>query len=434
MSEESRYFRRGLGNRDAVIGTLHADYHSGLIEFLRANGHRLQHGDTTLHLAREFGFCYGVDRAVAYAYETRERFPNRRTWLVGEIIHNPGVNRRLGEMGVRFLPAAGTVPDHLAEVQAGDVVVIPAFGVPYADFTRLRERGCVLVDTTCGSVLTVWKSVEKFARSGITAIIHGKYDHEETRATCSQVTRHPGAHFLVVRDRVEAEEVCAFLEGSLNRAAFLARFARAASPGFDPDLHLERIGCANQTTMLSSESLEIAGLLRAAMVLRHGEKAAAERVYSFDTICSATQERQDAVLELVAGGCGLMVVIGGFNSSNTNHLVEIASATTRTYHIEDAANLVSPRWIRHQPRGERSPLVEEGWLPAGPLIIGVTAGASTPDSEIGASIERLLRFRGMPEAAVGEVAMEGRRIAESRRLRERERTPPKGPPKGTDPR
>jgi 4-hydroxy-3-methylbut-2-enyl diphosphate reductase len=431
MSEEARYFRRGLGNREAVVGILHADYHSGLVEFLRANGHRFHHGDTTLRLAREFGFCYGVDRAVEYAYETRERFPDRRTWLVGEIIHNPGVNRRLEEMGVRFLPASATVPDHLAEVGADDVVIIPAFGVPHDDFTRLRERGCILVDTTCGSVLTVWKSVEKYARSGVTAIIHGKYDHEETRATCSQVTCHPGAHFLVVRDRSEAEEVCAFLEGRLDRAAFLERFAQAASPGFDPDVHLERIGCANQTTMLSSESLEIAGLLRAAVARRHGETAAAARVRSFDTICSATQERQDAVLELVAGGCGLMVVIGGFNSSNTNHLVEIASASTRTYHIEDAANLVSERWIRHKPLGERSPLVEEGWLPVGPLTIGVTAGASTPDSEIGASIERLLRFRGTPEEALAEAATEGRRIAEERRRRELERMRAKTDPAGS---
>lgn len=426
MSEETRYFRRGLGNRPAVVGVLHADYHSGLVEFLKANGHRFHHGDTTLRLAREFGFCYGVDRAVEYAYEARERFPRRRTWLVGEIIHNPGVNRRLLEMGILFLPPIGSVPDHLAEVEPDDVVIIPAFGVPHAEFARLRAIGCILVDTTCGSVLTVWKSVEKYARSGITAVIHGKYDHEETRSTCSQVSRHPGAHFLVVRDRVEAESVGAFIERSLDRAAFLKHFARAASPGFDPDLHLERIGFANQTTMLSSESMEIAALLRAAMARRHGEAAAATRVHSLDTICSATQERQDAVLELVAGGCGLMIVIGGFNSSNTNHLVEIASAATRTFHIEDAANLVSTRWIRHKPRGERAPLVEEGWLPDGLLTVGITAGASTPDSEIGASIERLLRFRGVPAETLAEAAAEGGRIAEERRRRERERTQSNG--------
>jgi len=417
---EERYFRRGLGHREQVDGLLHADYHSGLVEFLKANGYRYDHGDTSVRLAREFGFCYGVDRAVEYAYEARDRFPDRTLWLTGEIIHNPGVNRKLRQMGIGFLPAGGSIPEVLAGVDAEDVVILPAFGVTRELFDALRERGAILVDTTCGSVLTVWKSVERFARAGVTSIIHGKLAHEETRATCSQVSRHEGAHWLVVRDREEAQSVCDFLDGRLSSQEFERIFAGKASPGFDPARHLERIGCANQTTMLSSESLEIAEMLRGAMERRFGGEGA-ERFHSFDTICSATQERQDAVLELIGSGCDLMIVIGGFNSSNTNHLVELAASSTRAYHIEDAANLVSPRWIRHKPRGGKSAVMTEGWLPDGPLVIGLTAGASTPNSEIGDSIARLFTFRGVPAAELEELAREGGRIAEERRARERAR-------------
>lgn len=417
--DEGRYFRRGLGHREQVVGILHGDYHSGLVEFIKANGYRIRHEDLTIRLAREFGFCYGVDRAVEYAYEARDRFPDRRIWLVGEIIHNPGVNRRLRAMGIEFLPPAGSVPDHLASVTAEDVVVIPAFGVPYSDFERLRALGAILVDTTCGSVLTVWKSVDRFAREGITAVIHGKVAHEETKATCSQVSRHPGAHWLVVRDRAEADHLVAFLEGRAPVEEFWRVFNGRTSSGFDPQRHLERIGCANQTTMLSSESLEIANLLADAVRRRHGEEAAATRVHSFDTICSATQERQDAVLELIGEGCDVMIVIGGFNSSNTNHLVEIASRSTRAWHIEDAANLVSAQWIRHKPRGETQAVMSEGWLPGGPVTVGVTAGASTPDSEIGRSIARILACRGVSDAQLDEMANQGNSIAEERREQER---------------
>jgi 4-hydroxy-3-methylbut-2-enyl diphosphate reductase len=329
-------------------------------------------------------------------------------------------------MGIRFLPAVAAGSDHLAPVGPDDVVIIPAFGVPHEDLSRLKERGSILVDTTCGSVLTVWKSVERFARGGITAIIHGKVDHEETRATCSQVTQHPGAHWLVVRDREEAASVCEFLEGRLARGEFLERFEGKFSSGFDPERDLGRLGCANQTTMLSSESLEIAELLRAAVARRDGGAAVA--FHSFDTICSATQERQDAVLELVGEGCDLMIVIGGFNSSNTNHLVEIASRRTVVRHIEDAANLISPRWIRHKPLGAFAPVMTESWLPDGPLRIGVTAGASTPDSEIGESIARLLSFRGVPAEELEALVRAGHEATAARRERERARiVPTEGP-------
>jgi 4-hydroxy-3-methylbut-2-en-1-yl diphosphate reductase len=412
---ETRYFRKGLGNKENVVDILQADYDSGVVEALKHNGHRLRLGNTELRLAREFGFCYGVDRAVEYAYETRDRFPDRKIWITGEIIHNPGVNRRLQTMGIEFLPPAGAARDRLNAVGAEDVVLIPAFGVEHDDFLRLTERGSILVDTTCGSVLTVWKSVEKYARNGITSVVHGKVEHEETRATCSQVRKYPEAHYLVVRDKEQTRTVCRFLEGDLSAARLLEELPGAASAGFDPERHLERIGLANQTTMLSTESLEIAQMLRVSMAKRHGEAAMPERFHSFDTICSATQDRQDAVNELIEEGCDLMLVIGGFNSSNTTLLVEIASRSTRTYHIEDADNLISAQWIRHQPLDETGAVMEEGWLPSGPLVICLTAGASTPNSEIGRSITRLLGFRGASEAELRELAAEGNRISASLR-------------------
>jgi len=409
--DQTRYFRKGLGNRANVEGILQADYHSGLVEYLRHTGHRLSYGTTELRLAREFGFCYGVDRAVEYAYETCDRFPDRRIWITGEIIHNPGVNRRLLEKGIRFLPPEEPGTDRLTLIAPEDVVLIPAFGVDHAASERLRERGAILVDTTCGSVLTVWKSVERYAREGVTAVVHGKVRHEETRATCSQVVKTPGAHYAVVRDKEEAGWLCGFLDGSLSGEELVLRLRGAHSEGFRPDLHLQKIGLANQTTMLSSDSFEIAEMLRRAMARRYGEQALPERFHNFDTICSATQDRQDAVLELIEQGVDLMIVVGGFNSSNTAHLVEISARKAPTYHIEDADNLVSETWIRHQPCGKPSPVMQEGWLPSRPLIIGLTAGASTPNSEIGRALARILEFRGVPDSLVEEWGVEGSRLA-----------------------
>ena len=391
---EPRYINRGLGLKRVVEPQLARDYHSPLVEKMRAAGYRLEAGPLTFKLAREFGFCYGVDRAIEYAYETREKFPERRIFITGEIIHNPGVNRRLAEMAIQFLDGRDGVA--AGDLRPDDVVLLPAFGVPLADMEALRARGVILVDTTCGSVLNVWKNVERFARAGHTALIHGKYAHEETRATASRACQYPGGQFLVVRDMEEAEAVCAYIEHGGDRAAFLARFGAAVSPGFDPDLHLERLGCANQTTMLSSESLAIAARVRQAMVSRWGEEGAAERFQAFDTICSATQERQDALIALLdEGALDLMLVIGGYNSSNTGHLVELASERVRTFHVENAACLEGPDVIRHQPLGRPLQSWTEGWLPEGPVTIGITAGASTPNVEIDRVLRRVASFRAV---------------------------------------
>ncbi len=393
---EQTYFRRGFGLKGDIEGALAADYHSQVVDRIRAHGYVLAVGELTFRLAREFGFCYGVDRAVEYAYETRTKFPARRVFLVGEIIHNPHVNKKLQGMGVEFLHRPDGGDFEFNGVTPADVVILPAFGVTVRDFERLRAVGCVLVDTTCGSVLNVWKRVDSYAKDGFTAVIHGKYYHEETKATSSQVTKYPAGRYLVVRDMADAREVCVYIEGAGSGEQFLQRFAGTMSPGFDPEQDLVRVGVANQTTMLSGESLAIAAELRKSMAKRYGEAALPEHFRTFDTICSATQDRQDAVLKLIADPLDLMVVIGGYNSSNTTHLAAICHDKAPTYHIEDAS-CVDPAAgsIRFRPVGAKEERLVTGWLPTGPLTVGVTAGASTPNNKIGETVERIAATRGL---------------------------------------
>ena len=383
-------FRKGLDLKEAVAGQLAASYHSELVGRIKAEGYRFESGRLTLHLAREFGFCYGVDRAVDYAYQARTRFPDRTVYLTGEIIHNPHVNDQLRALGIRFLTDPGVSGDRLG---SEDVVILPAFGVTIAMLQDLSARGCTMVDTTCGSVLNVWKNVKRYAQEGFTSVIHGKYWHEETQATASQALQYPEGRYLVVYDRPEAEAVCEYIRHGGDRQAFLERFAAAVSDGFDPDLHLERIGLANQTTMLSSESLEIGEMFRAAMQDRYGAEALAARYRSFDTICSATQDRQDAVIRLLAEETlDLVLVIGGYNSSNTCNLARICAASLPTYHVAEPESLVSPSLIRHRPVGAKSEIEQRGWLPDGPVRVGLTSGASTPDNLVARVIETLDQF------------------------------------------
>lgn len=393
-------YRRGFGLKREISGELNQDYHSDLIEEIRAGGNRLETDHCVIHLAKEFGFCYGVDKAVDFAYETRRKFPDRRIFLTAEIIHNPRVNRRLIEMGIEFLSGQYARGIRVEELQARDVVILPAFGVSLEELDRLKATGCVLVDTTCGSVVHVWKRVEKYARDGFTSVIHGKAEHEETLATASHARSGGAGHYLIVLDREEAGLVCDFIRDGGNIDGLRRHFEGKTSPGFDFGRDLERIGVANQTTMLSSESLEIADMIRSAMETRYGADHVQERFRSFDTICGATQERQDAVMEMMRQPPELMIVIGGFNSSNTNHLCEIAEQYCPTFHIEGPEGLLSPERIRHKPSAKDHPPVEaEGWLPPQrPLTVGVTAGASTPNRVVGEVIDRLLQWTS-PQAA-----------------------------------
>jgi 4-hydroxy-3-methylbut-2-enyl diphosphate reductase len=396
MAADPLYFQKGFGLKQQVQAPLERDYTSPVVDLLKAGNFALTLGDLTLKLAREFGFCYGVDRTVQYAYETLMRFPDRRIFITDEIIHNPFVNETLIARGMKFLFGRYACGITLDQLQPDDVVILPAFGVTADMLARVKRVNCTLVDTTCGSVLNVWKNVEKYAREGFTAIVHGKYDHEETRATTSQALKYPGGRYLVVRDLREAMIVRDYIVNGGDAKDFLRRFERACNPGFDPDKDLLHIALANQTTMLMSESLEIEKLLREAIFKRWGPEDGVKHVRAFDTICSATQDRQDAMKELLNEKLDLVIVIGGYNSSNTGHLAEMSVLKRPTFHIQGAEDLVSPDLIRHRDPASHQVVESPAWLPEGRLIVGLTAGASTPNSKIGEVVERLLTLRGIP--------------------------------------
>ena len=387
-------FRKGLDLKHAVAGELARDYHSQLIDRIREGDFTHRAGRLTIRLPREFGFCYGVDRAVDYAYQTRRKFPDRTVYLTGEIIHNPHVNTRLRDAGIRFLSDPGASPE---QVTPDDVVILPAFGVAVGDLQQLDRRGCTLVDTTCGSVLNVWKNVRRYARDGYTAVIHGKLRHEETQATASQTCITEGGRYVVVLDCAEAGLLCDYIRGRVTADAFRARLGHACSPDFDPERDLQKVGLANQTTMLMTESIEIGEMVRRAMIDRYDETSLDARYRAFDTICSATQDRQDAVHMLLgAHAFDLMIVIGGYNSSNTRNLARICAEHTATYHVAEPGCLESAAAVRHLPSSGPLPLgevVSDDWLPAArPVSIGVTAGASTPDNIVGEVVERLVEL------------------------------------------
>jgi len=392
----SLIFRKGLDLKHVVADMLAENYHSQIVSQIKENDFTHRAGRLTIHLAREFGFCYGVDRAVDYAYQTRQRFPDQRVFLTGEIIHNPHVNEKLRAMGVRFLSDAAVgaaSPSALDGLTPDDVVILPAFGVTVAMLKELDRRGCTLVDTTCGSVLNVWKNVRRYTEGGYTSVIHGKVWHEETQATASQAVEY-GGRYLVVFDDAETEIVCDFIRRGGDSDAFITKFRNAVSPGFDADRDLQRIGLANQTTMLMSESLAMGEKLKEAMVDRWGRETIDYHYQAFDTICSATQDRQDAVVALLRERpIDLMLVIGGYNSSNTANLARICADAKPTFHVADPDCLVSSTEIRHRPVGSKIEVTSTGWLPGkGPINVGLTSGASTPDNLVGAAVARLAAF------------------------------------------
>jgi len=388
LQQSENYHRKGFGHEAEVMGVLNTEYQSHLIQEIRSNHYRLQRGEVTIRLAEAFGFCWGVERAVAMAYETRQHFPKEKIWITNEIIHNPSVNQRLQEMEVGFIPVVEGNKD-FSVVENGDVVILPAFGASVMEMQLLNDKGSTIVDTTCPWVSKVWNSVEKHKKHSYTSIIHGKYNHEETVATSSFAGK-----YLVVLNLEQANYVCNYILNGGDKEEFLTKFKNAYSQGFDPDTDLACLGIANQTTMLKSETEQIGKLFEKTMLKKYGPTALNQHFMSFNTICDATQERQDAMLDLVKEDLSLMIVIGGYNSSNTTHLQEIAiEYGIPSYHIDSAKRILGSDRIEHKPLGKDIE-VQENWLPNGEIVVGITSGASTPDKVVEEVIEKIFALKG----------------------------------------
>jgi 4-hydroxy-3-methylbut-2-enyl diphosphate reductase len=378
----------------AVQAQVLSHYRSSLVERIRDSGHILSGGDLTIKLAKEFGFCYGVERAIDLAYAARRAYPDRRIFLLGEIIHNPEVNDQIKRLGI--VTIAGKPGDEeINQLHKDDLVIIPAFGTEVSTRRKLEEKGCQFVDTTCGDVMSVWKRVQKYSKDAVTSIIHGKAWHEETKATSSQARASGSGHYLVVFTLAETEYVCNYIVNGGNKAEFLDKFKGAYSEGFDPDVHLQAIGVANQTTMLRGETEEVQRRLKQAMIKKFGEADIQNHFRFFDTICGATQDRQDALEKLLKEPLALLLVIGGYNSSNTSHLAEMGEAKLPTYFIKNAAKMESDKLIHHYDQHKHEEVETRDWLPSGKITVGITAGASCPNNLIEDAIRRLFELRGI---------------------------------------
>lgn len=380
---------------ELVQAEVEKHYRSAVVEKLKKLGGALTIENTTVRLAQQFGFCYGVERAIDLAYASRRVFPDQDIYLIGEIIHNPEVNRQLTEMGIKTLPWKEMNEQYDALTEE-DVVIVPAFGAPSEFMDKLGEKGCYIIDTTCGDVMKVWRRVRTYAKSGVTSIIHGKKGHEETRATASRALGDAGnGHYLIILTLSETDYVCNYLSNGGDKEDFYQRFAKATSPGFDPDIHLTQVGVANQTTMLKSETEEIGRRVRDAIVKRDGNDS---NYLVFDTICGATQERQDALFEMLTAPMDVLLVVGGYNSSNTTHLVEIGQEELPTFFIQDADCLSSIETIAHYDLTQKTEVQSQypdTILADKPVVIGVTAGASCPSNLIEATILRAFELRGI---------------------------------------
>ena len=374
-------------------------YRSVVVERIRANGGVLAVRDTTVLLAKQFGFCYGVERAIDLAYAARKVFAEKRVFILGEIIHNPLVNEQIAAMGIKNLLGNGREAE-IDELTAEDIVIVPAFGTDLITLKKIHDRGCQIVDTTCGDVMSVWKRVRQNAVEQVTSIIHGKAEHEETKATASRALGLGHGHYLIVLTLKDTDYVCDYIRNGGNKQEFLEHFKDAYSPGFDPDFHLEAVGVANQTTMLRGETEEVQRRIRAAILDRDGPEKGSKSFRFFDTICGATQERQDALNVLLQERMDLLLVVGGYNSSNTSHLAEMGEGKLPTYFIRSASKLESVDRITHYNLHEKREIVTENWLPIGPKVVGITAGASCPNNLIEDTILRVYELRGIPSSEV----------------------------------
>ena len=378
----------------AVQQQVESHYLSEIVDKVRRAGGIISVGDTTVRLAKQFGFCYGVERAIDLAYAARKVFKDRRLFIVGEIIHNPEVNQQIASLGIKNLTGNNKQAE-ISDLQPDDVVIVPAFGTELSILQQIKDRGCQIVDTTCGDVMSVWKRVRKYASESATSIIHGKAEHEETKATSSRALGDGKGHYLVVLTLADTDYVCDYIRHGGNKEEFLKRFSGAHSVGFDPDLHLKTVGVANQTTMLRGETEEVQRRIRQAIADRDGAELAGKNFRFFDTICGATQERQDALKELLNVKLDLLLVVGGYNSSNTSHLAEMGEEKLPTYFVLNASRLVSTDEIKHYNLHEKQEVIARNWLPKGPVVVGITAGASCPNNLIEETLLRLFELRGI---------------------------------------
>lgn len=384
----------------------HENYEAYSISQIRETGGVWDFSGISFHFPEHFGFCYGVDKAIDMVFETCERFSDRRIFLTDQLIHNPYINGKLKEKGVQYLkrgPQDLLIGEELAKE---DVVVVSAFGTDFRDIKMLKDKRVTIVDSTCGAIINVWKRVEGYAKNGFITIMHGKRQHEETRATVSQAVKEGGA-YIIIENQAEAEELAAVIRGDSKEAVFLSKYPDAAPSGFILDSVTCKMGMANQTTMLKGESLEIQGILRNAYAQRFGSDAVKDRFRSFDTICGATQDRQDALRNLLQKKLDLILIVGGFNSSNTTHLAEISATqshqssemlgvalkTIPFYHIESAEDIISPKEIRKRDPKSGEVFIEKNWFFPGIKNIGMTSGASTPDLILQMIIQKIRAFR-----------------------------------------
>ena len=369
-------------------------------------------GPVRFKIARHFGFCFGVENAIDIAYRAIKENAGRRIFLLSEMIHNPDVNSDLESRGVEFLMRTdGTRLVDFTTLGPQDVVIVPAFGTTLELQRELASRGIdpYFYDTTCPFVQKVWKRAEELGKSGYTVIVHGKKSHEETRATFSH--SRETAPTMVLLNLADAEILRGYILGAKSLEEFTAHFTGCLSEGFDAEKHLERVGVVNQTTMLATETQAIADIIRDTMLEKYGASALNQHFADTrDTLCYATYENQGATRALIDTGADVAIVVGGYNSSNTSHLVELAVEHMPTFYVKNAGEIISAEEIRHFDINSHQLTTTAGWLPRktdGVVEVALTSGASCPDRTVEEVIARVASFFGVSTDAFTETAAQG---------------------------
>mmetsp|Transcript_31957 Transcript_31957/g.67195 ORF Transcript_31957/g.67195 Transcript_31957/m.67195 type:complete len:463 (+) Transcript_31957:144-1532(+) len=393
------FHRKGFKEvRANVEKNMEDQFQSTLVDELKSNNFLIKKDGVTVHLAKDFGFCWGVERSIALAYEAVEHFPGKKVHITNELIHNPEVNDNLHAMDVQFIEKMGEGGKDFSKIGDGDVVILPAFGASFEEMAMLHAKNVDVVDTTCPWVSKVWNTVDQHQRKGLTSVIHGKYAHEETVATVSFCE-----DYICVKDMKEAEMLADYMANGGDKVAFLKYFEKAMSEGFDPDTMLDKIGLANQTTMYKKETRAIGQMMQKVQMKKFGPVDIKAHYFEFDTICDATQERQDAIHDLCENADELkldfILVIGGWDSSNTAHLLEIPQkANVRSFHINKADCIGADNTITHRlMSGEivTEKFIEDIENKDRELQMGVTSGASTPDAAVQDSLSSIFLLKKM---------------------------------------